>query len=304
MYEMPFHELTELLQKGDSLVFNDSKVIPSRLIGTRPGGGKAEVFLSKRRPDDTWEALVKPGKKLGIGKKIIFGDGFSCEVMDILPDGQRIVHFDFKGDIDEALEKFGHVPLPLYIRRADIPELDRLRYQTVYAQHPGSVAAPTAGLHFTERMLNKLENKGITADRITLHVGLGTFLPVKAEDIRGHKMHQETFSISKETAERLNNRLNNKLQICIGTTTCRALESAANAKGIIQAGRYDTDIFIHPGYTFKYVRHLLTNFHQPGSSLLMLVSAFASYELLMEAYNKAIKDRFRFFSYGDAMLIL
>lgn len=304
MYEMLFRELYDFLQKGDSLAFNDTKVLPSRLIGIRPSGGKAEIFLSKRRPEGTWEALVKPGKKLGIGSKVLFGDGFACEIVDILADGIRVVHFDFKGNIDEAIEQFGHVPLPSYMHREAIPELDKARYQTVYAQNPGSVAAPAAGLHFTEELLQKLENKGISKEKITLHIGLGTFLPVKVEDIRQHKMHHETFTISDETAKHLNNRALNKHQICVGTTTCRALETAVDSNGTIQAGSYDTNIFIHPGYTFKYVRHLLTNFHQPGSSLLMLVSAFASPELIKEAYSKAIKERFRFLSYGDSMLIL
>lgn len=303
MHEMIFHELADFLNNGDSLVFNDSKVIPSRLIGMRPTGGKAEIFLSKRRPDGTWEALVKPGKKLGVGSRVLFGDGFACEIVEILPEGIRIVHFDFKGNIDEALEQFGQVPLPPYMQRV-ATELDKRSYQTVYAQYSGSVAAPTAGLHFTEGLLKKLENKGITTDKITLHVGPGTFLPVKSEDIREHKMHAESFTISPETAQHLNNRSENKLQICVGTTTCRTLETAASTEGVIQAGKYDTNIFIHPGYKFKYVKHLLTNFHQPGSSLLMLVSAFASPELIREAYVKAVKDRFRFLSYGDAMLIL
>ena len=304
MHEMVFHELSDFLQQGDSLVFNDSKVLHARLIGSRSTGGKAEVFLSKRRPEGTWEALVKPGKKLGIGEKVNFGDGFSCEVVEILPEGLRIVHFDFKGQFDDALEQFGQVPLPPYMQREIIPELDKLRYQTVYAEHTGSVAAPTAGLHFTDDMLKKFKSKGVTQEKITLHVGLGTFLPVKMEDIREHRMHHESFTISNETAKNLNQRQENKLQICVGTTTCRTLESAATVNGTIQAGSYDTNIFIHPGYQFKYVKHLLTNFHQPGSSLLMLVSAFASHELIMEAYAKAIKDRFRFLSYGDAMLIL
>ncbi len=304
MYEMAFWELTDFLQKEDSLVFNDTKVFPSRLIGVRPSGGKTEIFLLKKRKENIWEALVKPGKKLPIGSKVIFGDGFSCEVMDIFPDGIRLVYLDFKGNINEALEQFGHIPLPPYMRCEAIPELDKVRYQTVYAQYSGSVAAPTAGLHFTEEMLNKLENKGVDKNKITLHVGLGTFLPVKVDDIREHKMHFEAFTISTETAGKLNKHDENKLQICVGTTTCRALETAATEEGIIQEGQYETDIFIYPGYKFKYVKQLLTNFHQPGSSLLMLVSGFASRELIMEAYAKAIKDRFRFLSYGDAMLIL
>ncbi len=304
MHEMIFHELADFLQSGDSLIFNDTKVFPARLLGMRSSGGKAEVFLTKRRSERLWEALVKPGKKLRIGSKVVFGDGFSCEILEVLPDGARVVHLDFNGNIEEAIERFGLIPLPPYMRRDAIPALDKERYQTVYAQYSGSVAAPTAGLHFTENLLNRLDKKGISKEKITLHVGLGTFLPVKSQDIREHQMHHETFTISSESAEHLNNAQSNKLQICVGTTTCRALESAASKEGNIQAGTYETNIFIHPGYQFKYVKHLLTNFHQPGSSLLMLVSAFASRELIREAYSKAIKDRFRFLSYGDAMLIL
>lgn len=304
MQEIVFHELSDFLEKGDRLVFNDTKVFPSRLLGTRPSGGKAEVFLTKQRSDRTWEAMVKPGKKLVLGSKVVFGDGFSCEIIEILPNGLRVVHFDFNGDLSAALEKFGQIPLPPYMKRSAIPELDKVSYQTVYAQHSGSLAAPTAGLHFTDSLLNQLDRKGIIRENITLHVGLGTFLPVKTDDIREHKMHFETFTISSKTSENLNNYPTTKRQICVGTTTCRALESAATVEGFIQPGKYETDIFIYPGYTFKYVKHLLTNFHQPGSSLLMLVCAFASPELIKEAYAKAIKERFRFFSYGDAMLIL
>ncbi|KIC75097.1 S-adenosylmethionine:tRNA ribosyltransferase-isomerase [Neochlamydia sp. TUME1] len=304
MHEMVFHELADFLGKGDSLVFNNTKVLPSRLIGSRSSGGKAEIFLIKRLPTGDWEALVKPGKKLGKGSNVTFNEGFSCKIIDVLADGKRVVNFDYEGDITQALEKFGHVPLPPYMRRAAIPELDKERYQTVYAQHPGSVAAPTAGLHFTDKLLQRLEEKSVQVDKLTLHIGLGTFLPVKVEDIREHQMHDESFEISQETAERLNKRPINKRQICVGTTSCRALEAAASASGMITGGKYNTNIFIHPGYQFKYVQHLLTNFHQPGSSLLMLVSAFASPELIKEAYNKAIKERYRFLSYGDAMLIL
>lgn len=297
-----FHDLMDILQEGDSLVFNNTKVFPARLIGTRSSGGKTEVFLTKKLPNDDWEALVKPGKKLPIGSKVIFGTDFFCEIIDVLEDGNRIVRFNNLESFDTALQKYGRIPLPPYMRR-DASETDKVSYQTVYAQQVGSVAAPTAGLHFTQKMLEKLHSMGISQETITLHVGLGTFLPVKTEDIRDHKMHHETFSISAETADRLNSRDPNKLQICVGTTTCRALESAAKS-GKILSGNYETNIFIHPGYEFKYVKHLLTNFHQPGSSLLMLVCAFASYEMIMEAYAKAIKDRYRFLSYGDAMLII
>lgn len=304
IYEMPFRELCHYLEKGDSLVFNNTKVIPSRLIGQRLSGGKAEVFLLKKISSNNWVALVRPGKKMGIGTRVYFGDGFFCEVIDIIANGQRLVHLEYSGCIEEALEKFGHVPLPHYMRRESINEIDKDRYQTVYAQYPGSVAAPTAGLHFTDEMLKHLIDKGVLIDKITLHIGLGTFLPVKTEDIRFHQMHEEIFEISETTAENLNSRPSCRKQICVGTTTCRALESAASSEGFIQKGKYQTSIFIHPGYKFKYVKNLLTNLHQPGSSLIILVSTFASHELIHNAYQKAIKDRFRFLSYGDAMLIL
>lgn len=303
MEDHTFHDLVDILQHGDSIVFNNTKVLPARLIGSRLSGGKTEVFLVNKLPNGDWEALVKPGKKLPIGTKVIFGDGFSCEIIDVLLDGNRIVHFDCIGNFEEALHRFGQTPLPPYMKREVSPTLDNVSYQTVYAQHPGSVAAPTAGLHFTDEMIEKLNRKGILQDTVTLHVGLGTFLPVKSPDIRDHTMHKERFFISDETAHHLNHRSQNHLQICVGTTTCRTLESATH-NGIITPGSHDTNIFIHPGYQFKYVKSLLTNFHQPGSSLLMLVSAFASYELIMEAYSKAIKDRYRFLSYGDSMLLL
>ncbi|MBN9378252.1 MAG: tRNA preQ1(34) S-adenosylmethionine ribosyltransferase-isomerase QueA [Chlamydiales bacterium 38-26] len=304
IYEMPFKELCHYLEKGDSLVFNDTKVIPSRLIGQRLSGGKAEVFLLKKISSHQWEALVKPGKKMGIGTRVYFGDGFFCEVIDIHANGQRLVQLEYTGSIEEAIEKFGHVPLPYYMRRESLNEVDKERYQTVYAQNPGSVAAPTAGLHFTDEMVSHLVDKGVLIDKITLHIGLGTFLPVKTEDIRHHQMHEEIFEITETTAQNLNARNPSRKQICVGTTTCRALESAASPEGCIQSGKYHTNIFIHPGYKFKYVKNLLTNFHQPGSSLIILVSTFASHELIQNAYQKAVKDRYRFLSYGDAMLIL
>ena len=225
-------------------------------------------------------------------------------MIDIHANGQRLVQLEYTGSIEEAIEKFGHVPLPYYMRRESLNEVDKERYQTVYAQNPGSVAAPTAGLHFTDEMVSHLVDKGVLIDKITLHIGLGTFLPVKTEDIRHHQMHEEIFEITETTAQNLNARNPSRKQICVGTTTCRALESAASPEGCIQSGKYHTNIFIHPGYKFKYVKNLLTNFHQPGSSLIILVSTFASHELIQNAYQKAVKDRYRFLSYGDAMLIL
>jgi S-adenosylmethionine:tRNA ribosyltransferase-isomerase len=301
--EIVFKELADFLNSDDTLIFNNTKVLPMRLIGERPTGGKAEVFLIKRVSANEWEALVKPGKKLPVGAKVIFNPQFHCEVVDVKLDGRRIVRLEHPGTIEETLNQYGHIPLPPYMKRESDASYDKERYQTVYAEHPGSAAAPTAGLHFTDALMRKMNDKGIQMNTVTLHVGLGTFLPVKSQDIRDHEMHHETFFISPETAEQLNHRKKTGKQICVGTTTCRTLESAAQ-KGLIEAGEQETNIFIYPGYQFKYVEHLLTNFHQPGSSLLMLVSAFAGKELIEEAYKKAVKDRYRFLSYGDAMLIL
>jgi S-adenosylmethionine:tRNA ribosyltransferase-isomerase len=302
--EVPFHELQELMQPGDSLVFNDTKVIPARLIGRRPHGGKAEILLTSPHADGTWNALAKPGRKITNGTVIEFGEDFSCEVLESFEDGSRRIQFACAGSFDEALSKYGRMPLPHYIHGGEEGLNDKEWYQTVYAANPGAAAAPTAGLHFTQELLNMLGAKGVSQTRLTLHVGLGTFRPVQTEDIRNHAMHYERFIISPESADALNARKNGARQICVGTTSCRALESAADTKGKIAAGDFETNIFIHPGYNFKYMRTLLTNFHLPGSTLLMLVSAFAGYELIREAYAKAIEKKFRFFSYGDAMLIL
>lgn len=302
--EIPFHQIAELLGPGDSLVFNDTKVIPARLMGKRPSGGLTEIFLIKALENNIWEALVRPGKKVKEGTVVTFGDTFSCTVKDLLPDGRRLVTFSHEGDFYDVLAEYGKIPLPPYIEREADGAVDKERYQTVYASKPGAVAAPTAGLHFTNELLSKLAAKGIAQQHVTLHVGLGTFRPVEAEDIRHHLMHSERCHLSAETAQLLNSRPKDKLQICVGTTCCRVVETAANDKGIVIAGDYDTNIFIYPGYRFKYVNALLTNFHLPGSTLLMLVSAFGGYDLIREAYAKAIEERFRFFSYGDAMLIL
>jgi len=301
--EIPFFELPHLLEKGDSLVFNNTKVIPARLIGKRLSGGSAEVFLKMKRQDGTWEVLVKPGKQLVAGAKVIFSDSFSCEITEVLSEGCRYVRFFHEGDFEQVLAQYGQIPLPKYIKREPNFQEDGESYQTVYATCPGAVAAPTAGLHFTQPLLNQLSQKGVEQIQITLHVGLGTFLPIKVSDIREHQMHQESFVITPQAAEQLNLKNTGK-QICVGTTSCRALEAAAALSSVINAGEYATDIFISPGYQFRRVTSLLTNFHLPGSSLLILVSTFAGHELIKEAYQKAVKERFRFFSYGDAMLIL
>lgn len=301
--EIPFYELANFLEKGDRLIFNNTKVIPARLIGKRISGGNAEVFLKEKQPDETWEVLVRPGKKLGIGSKVFFGEDFSCEIVQELSEGRRIVRFNHSGDFEKSLDKYGKIPLPQYIKRDVDEPSDQENYQTIFAQHPGALAAPTAGLHFTEGLMNKLTAKGVEQTQLTLHVGLGTFAAIRVEDIRQHNMHRESFIISPEAAEELNKETSQR-QICVGTTTCRALESALRESSVIQPGEYSTDIFISPGYQFKKVRSLLTNFHLPSSTLLILVSAFAGRELIAEAYRKAVLERFRFFSYGDAMLIL
>lgn len=301
--EMVFQELYDFLDKGDSLVFNDTKVIPARLMGKRESGGGAEVFLTKRLTKDTWEALTRPAKKLGEGSIVQFGESFSCKIIEVLPGGLRKIQFQYDGDFEKHLAHFGKIPLPHYIRREPEIVVDSERYQTIFASQPGAVAAPTAGLHFTQELLDRFTAKEVNQTYLTLHVGLGTFLPVQTEDIRDHHMHSETFVINSETSKQLNVRQDGKRQICVGTTCCRALESAMQ-NGNFEPGEYETDIFIYPGYKFKYVQSLLTNFHLPGSTLLMLVSAFGGYDLIMEAYAKAVKERYRFYSYGDAMLIL
>ncbi len=300
--EMLFRDLTAWMQPQDSLVLNDTKVIPARLYGTRETGGRCEILLTRPAGDDLWEALARPGRKLKVGSKVTFSDALSCEVVEERSDGSKLLRFDYSGDFLEVLDAHGVMPLPPYIHR-EAEQLDKNDYQTVVAREPGAVAAPTAGLHFTEAMLDKLAAKGVVVDTVTLHVGPGTFLPVKEDDIRQHPMHSERYEISPEVAERLNARPADGKQICVGTTCCRTLE-AASESGRLVAGRGDTDIFIYPGYRFRYVQHLLTNFHLPSSTLLMLVCAFTGYELAMEAYEKAVKEKFRFYSYGDAMLIL
>lgn len=296
--ECRFYELPSLLQTGDTLVFNDTRVIPARLLGKREKGGNAEIFLLEEEKGGLWKALVKPGKKLQIGSKVYFGEDFAAEITVILEDGVRLIRFLHEAPFYDLLYRYGKIPLPPYIvREAD--KADEETYQTVYAASPGAVAAPTAGLHFTPSLLQHLNEKGIEEAHITLHVGLGTFKPIQVEDIRTHAMHHERYHISEQAATRIN-QTKGRI-ISVGTTSSRTLESVGKP---IPAGSGETSIFIYPGYTFKATDALLTNFHLPGSSLLLLVSAFAGSELIREAYAKAIERKFRFYSYGDAMLIV
>lgn len=301
---MCFRELKQFLQPGDSLVLNNTKVIPARLFGQRETGGNAEIFLVKKVSGEMWEVLSKPARKLKVGVVIHFGENFSCEVIQELEAGVKIVKFNAQGDFDAMLNTYGHIPLPHYIERGEVEPTDIKRYQTVYATRSGAVAAPTAGLHFTEELIQALSQNGVSQHYITLHVGLGTFRPVNVEDIREHQMHTEFFEITKEVANALNARPKNRRQICVGTTCCRALEASSGSEGVILPCAKETDIFIYPGYQFKFVDTLLTNFHLPRSSLLMLVCAFGGYEMIMEAYRKAVLEEYRFYSYGDAMLII
>lgn len=298
-----FREIIEYLEEGDCLVINDTKVIPARLIGSKIGtDAKIEVLLLKRKENDVWETLVKPGKKAKIGTRISFGDGLLVgEVVDIVEEGNRLIHFEYEGIFEEILDRLGQMPLPPYITH----QLeDKNRYQTVYAKHSGSAAAPTAGLHFTPELLKKIEEKGVQIARVTLHVGLGTFRPVKVDNILEHHMHSEFYEIEEEAAEKINTaKANGKRVIAVGTTSCRTIESAAKEDGTIAPVSGWTDIFIYPGYQFKVLDCLITNFHLPESTLVMLVSALAGREHVLNAYEEAIKERYRFFSFGDAMFI-
>lgn len=298
-----FREIIEYLEAGDCLVINDTKVIPARLIGSKIGtDAKIEVLLLKRKENDVWETLVKPGKKAKIGTRISFGDGLLVgEVVDIVEEGNRLIHFEYEGIFEEMLDRLGQMPLPPYITH----QLeDKNRYQTVYAKHSGSAAAPTAGLHFTPELLKKIEEKGVQIARVTLHVGLGTFRPVKVDNILEHHMHSEFYQIEEEAAEKINTaKANGKRVIAVGTTSCRTIESAAKEDGTIAPVSGWTDIFIYPGYQFKVLDCLITNFHLPESTLVMLVSALAGREHVLNAYEEAIKERYRFFSFGDAMFI-
>lgn len=298
-----FRDIIDYLNPGDCLVINDTKVIPARLMGIKEDTGAAiEVLLLKRNVDDVWECLVKPGKKARTGARIIFGEGLLVgEIVDVIEDGNRMIKFHYEGIFEEILDKLGQMPLPPYITHK---LQDKNRYQTVYARNEGSAAAPTAGLHFTKELLEKIKEKGVNVVSITLHVGLGTFRPVKVDKIEEHRMHTETFNISKEAADTINRtRAAGGRVIAVGTTSCRTLESAAADDGTIPARSGDTDIFIYPGYKFKAIDCLITNFHLPESTLIMLVSALAGRDNIMNAYETAVKERYKFFSFGDAMFI-
>lgn len=295
-----FKDIIDYLNPGDCLVLNNTKVIPARLFGEREGsGGHVEVLLLKRKEADTWETLVRPGKKCKPGQRLVFGDGkLKAQVLETVEDGNRIVKFEYEGIWEEVLDSLGEMPLPPYITHK---LQDKNRYQTVYAKFDGSAAAPTAGLHFTPELLADIEKKGIKLAYVTLHVGLGTFRPVKAENILEHHMHTEFYQVSPEAAEMINStKAAGGRVICVGTTSCRTVESAANDDGIVGAGCGDTSIFIYPGYKFKALDCLITNFHLPQSTLVMLVSALAGREHTLAAYEEAIKERYRFFSFGDA----
>ena len=299
-----FREIVDYLEPGDCLVLNDTKVIPARLIGSKIGtDAKIEILLLKRKENDIWETLVKPGKKAKPGTKISFGDGLLVgEVVDIVEEGNRLVKFHYEGIFEEILDQLGQMPLPPYITH----QLeDKNRYQTVYAKHSGSAAAPTAGLHFTPELLEKIEKKGIDIAKVTLHVGLGTFRPVKVDDILEHHMHSEFYRIEQSEADKINRaKETGHRVICVGTTSCRTIESAADENGKLRECSGWTEIFIYPGYQFKVLDCLLTNFHLPESTLIMLVSALAGREHVLAAYEEAVKERYRFFSFGDAMMIV
>ncbi|GFI48991.1 S-adenosylmethionine:tRNA ribosyltransferase-isomerase [Lachnospiraceae bacterium] len=298
-----FREITDYLSEGDCLVINDTKVLPARLIGSKEGtNAKIEILLLKRRENNIWETLVKPGKKAKPGTRIIFGGGIlTGEVVDVVEEGNRLIQFTYEGIFEEILDQLGQMPLPPYITH----QLeDKNRYQTVYAAHIGSAAAPTAGLHFTPQLLKKIEAQGVEIAKVTLHVGLGTFRPVKVDEITDHHMHSEFYQINEEAAEKINRaKENGKRVICVGTTSCRTVESAAGEDGRIRACSGWTEIFIYPGYQFKVLDCLITNFHLPESTLIMLVSALAGREQVLGAYEEAVRERYRFFSFGDAMLI-
>jgi S-adenosylmethionine:tRNA ribosyltransferase-isomerase len=309
-----FYEIIDYLNPGDCLVINDTKVIPARLIGERlhrtdgpvkepdVPGAKVEVLLLKRLSESRWETLVKPGKRCRVGDRVSFGNGkLLCEIKEVLPDGNRIVEFIFDGIFEEILDALGQMPLPPYITH----ELkDRNRYQTVYAKYDGSAAAPTAGLHFTQELLERIAEKGVSIAHVTLHVGLGTFRPVKEENILDHQMHTEWYRVLPEDAEKMNEaKRSGHRVIAVGTTSCRTLETVADENGVMKAASGETGIFIYPGYRFKEVDALITNFHLPESTLIMLVSAFADREKVLKAYEEAVSMKYRFFSFGDAMFL-
>ena len=299
-----FRDVISYLRPGDCLVLNNTKVIPARLLGEREGtGGRVEVLLLKRSAGDIWETLVKPGKKCRPGTRLVFGNGLlKAQVLETVEEGNRLIKFEYDGIFEEVLDTLGEMPLPPYITHK---LRDRNRYQTVYAKYEGSAAAPTAGLHFTKELLKEIEAKGVRTAYVTLHVGLGTFRPVKEENVLEHHMHSEYFQISEEAAGVINS---TKAQggriICVGTTSCRTVESASDDSGCVRPGSGDTDIFIYPGYRFKVLDGLITNFHLPESTLVMLVSALAGRENVLKAYEEAVREQYRFFSFGDAMLVL
>lgn len=297
-----FYDLPQFLRPGDCLVLNNSRVLPARLIGHRPTGGAVEILLLVDKGGDVWECLVRPGKKLREGARVTFGEGqLQAEVQEVLPDGNRLVHFEYKGIFLEVLEELGRMPLPPYIK-AELK--DQERYQTVYSKVVGSAAAPTAGLHFTPELLKQIETMGVKLCYVTLHVGLGTFRPVKEDEITEHEMHSEYCVIPRETADIINKtKKNGGRVICVGTTSCRTLESWAAEDGTMTATGGWTNIFIYPGYRFKVMDALVTNFHLPESTLIMLVSALAGREHVLNAYNEAVREKYRFFSFGDAMFI-
>lgn len=299
-----FREITDFLKPGDCLVLNNTKVIPARLFGEKEGTqAKIEILLLKRKENDVWETLVKPGKKAKVGTKIIFGGGLLVgEVIDIVEEGNRLIQFTYEGIFEEILDQLGQMPLPPYITHQ---LKDKNRYQTVYAKYDGSAAAPTAGLHFTPELLQQVKDMGVDIAEVTLHVGLGTFRPVKVDNILEHHMHSEFYMVTQEAADKINNaKKNGHRVICVGTTSCRTIESAADENGMLKESSGWTEIFIYPGYKFKVLDCLITNFHLPESTLLMLVSALAGREHVLAAYEEAVKEGYRFFSFGDAMMIL
>ncbi len=298
-----FKDIVDYLEEGDCLVRNNTKVLPARLYGKKETGANVEFLLLNRIEGDIWECIVKPGNKLHIDTKVIFGDGLlNATILEVMSGGTRKVKFEYKGIFNEILDQIGLMPLPPYIHE----ELkDKDRYQTIYAQYDGSAAAPTAGLHFTDEVFEKLQKKGVNVANVTLHVGIGTFRPVKVENIEEHKMHSEHFYIKQEDVDKINKaKKNGKRIISVGTTSCRVLESIADKNGYLKPTEGDTQIFIYPGYKFKCIDGLITNFHLPKSTLLMLVSALAGKEYILKAYNEAVNEKYRFFSFGDAMFIM
>lgn len=299
-----FRDILGFLKAGDCLVLNNTRVIPARLLGEREGtGAHVEVLLLKRRDKDVWETLVKPGKKCRPGTRLTFGGGLlRAEVLDTVEEGNRLIRFEYEGIFEELLDRLGEMPLPPYITHK---LQDRNRYQTVYAKYDGSAAAPTAGLHFTGELLARIEEMGVSIAYVTLHVGLGTFRPVKEENVLEHHMHSEYYQVTEDAADTINRtKERGGRVICVGTTSCRTIESAADESGKVHAGCDNTEIFIYPGYSFKVLDALVTNFHLPESTLVMLVSALAGREQVLNAYREAIRERYRFFSFGDAMLII